>query len=900
MSRTSTKDSAESAYASGSRLSEAERLYRTGQARDLLDVSASAEHHNIKGIEGTRLAIVRAMAQFDVGDVTTSLQSLGALTLDESNEDAARFEACFALFLRTSDFATPDDLLPDLTTLRQLAAKRGQARSLASLHLAVARLEGLRGLFTDAFRHLQLSRRLATFENDDSFQCTLDLVEGSLECIGGNFQRSKLLGQRCQTRAKGSDFVKYLLASSTNLSVIALFQGKSDRCRKGLNEVIPAASELTYVKFGALDTLAQVELYDGNLDECQAVIKRCAEVLGADRVPARSWYDLAHQLTRCSYFEQLRDWQKILDIAEDTDPELARRQYRAVRTSMLCAKARALAQLGLHSQSQAVLATAIRTCPRSAVDPLIVLEGSKALCASLRGDGRTGTIHFDRALAGCRAVGHRYHERWVSALREEVGRTHQVALSVHRDLDTTDAALLLTDVATVIGAGHSIDLMAHRAALLLQNTSMRPRVEVHSEGNCEYQADPTATWETTQDGASCISLRGSDRRIDIRIARVESLEEMSLIKSLADVVQAGVHRAADTEHEGDDQNLWPSAVVSNDEDAVFRSPRMIELIKIATRLANTDLPVLINGETGTGKEIFARLIHDNSRHRKGPFVPFNCATVPRDLVESQLFGHRRGAFTGAHDSFPGLIRSAERGTLFLDEMGDLEVSVQPKLLRFLETGEIQPLGEVRPQRIGVRLVAATNANIQGLVREGKFRADLFYRIGGSILSLPPLRERKDEIPALASFFLARSSKECGRTRIRLADDFVAALLLYDWPGNIRELANEVRRAVALADDGDVLGARHLAPAIAQLWQARPDGPDSEPAIASVRVGLDQTLAQAVSQLEEQFIDHALRVTGGRVTEAAQLLGLSRKGLFLKRRRMGLVSESPEDTGAVEG
>jgi DNA-binding NtrC family response regulator len=892
MKRISTETSAGSA-----RLAEVEQLYRAGQAKDLLQVSANPEHRAIEGIEGTRLAIVRAMAQFDVGDVTASLESLGNLALDESNPNATRFEACFALFLRTSDFATPDELLPPLTTLRQLAAQSGQARSLASLHLAVARLEGLRGLFTDAFRHLQLSRRLASFETDDAFQCTLDLVEGSLECMGGNLERSKLLSHRCLTRANQSDFAKYRLASTTNLSVIALHQGKSDQCRKGLDQVIPAASELTYVKFGALDTLAQAELHDGKLIECSIVFERCAEVLAADRLPARSWYDLAHQLTRCSYFERLRDWRKILDIAEDTDSELARRQYRAVRTSMLCAKARAMAHLGLHTEAQDVLATAIRTCPRSAVDPLIVLEGSKALCASLAGDGRAGAIHFDRALAGCRAVGHRFHERWISSLREEVGRTHQVALSSQRNLDTTEAALFLTDVATVIGAGHSIDLMAHRAALLLQNTSLRSRVDVHSEGNCEYQADPTATWESTPDGASCIALRGSDRRIDIRIGRVESLEEMSLIKSLADVVQAGVYRAADTEHEGDDQNLWPRAVVSSDEDAVFRSPRMIELIKIATRLASTDLPVLISGETGTGKEIFARLIHDNSKHRKGPFVPFNCATVPRDLVESQLFGHRRGAFTGALDSFPGLIRSAERGTLFLDEMGDLEVSVQPKLLRFLETGEIQPLGELRPHRIGVRLVAATNANIQGLIRDGKFRADLFYRIGGSVLSLPALRERKDEIPALAAFFLARWSKECGRTRIRLADDFVAALLLYDWPGNIRELSNEIRRAVALANDGDVLGARHLAPAIAQLWQARPNGPEAEPAVAGVHVPLDQTLAQAVIQLEEQFIDHALKVTGGRVAEAARLLGLSRKGLFLKRRRRGLAAE---DIDAAEG
>ena len=879
---------------------EEERLFWDGKMREAELACSRRLAAKPSPDEAVKTMVVRGMAAFDSGRVSDAISFLReAVGVADSRSPGASFSTRLSLFSRESQFQAPDEAISLLSEVRQLANASGNPNSIGGLHLVVARLEALRGLCANARRHLGLGTRLLA-TSPASTQSAIHLLDAGLETYAGNFSRARKSAVLGLELAQANRFRTIHAGCLTNLGSVLLIGGQSERAKGLLRNAIDLCDELVVIRFSAVDALAQLALFDGDLSDCSGHLAGCEALVKLHRVPARSWYDLAHQLTRCSYYEQLRDWQKILDIAEDTDPELARRQYRAVRTSMLCAKARALAHLGLHSQSQSVLATAIRTCPRSAVDPLIVREASKALCASLRGDGRTGAIHFDRALAGCQAVGHRYHERWVSALREEVGRTHQVALSPHRDMDTTDAALLLTDVATVIGAGHSIDLMAHRAALLLQNTTMRSRVEVHSEGNCEYQADPTATWETTPDGASCISLRGSDRRIDIRIARVESLEEMSLIKSLADVVQAGVHRTADTEHEGDDQNLWPKAVVSSDEDAVFRSPRMIELIKIATRLANTDLSVLISGETGTGKEIFARLIHDNSKYRKGPFVPFNCATVPRDLVESQLFGHRRGAFTGAHESFPGLIRSAERGTLFLDEMGDLDVSVQPKLLRFLETGEIQPLGDLRPQHIGVRLVAATNANIHGLIREGKFRADLFYRIGGSIVNLPPLRERKDEIPALASFFLARSSKECGRTRIRLADDFVAALLLYDWPGNIRELSNEVRRAVALANDGDVLGARHLAPAIAQLWQARPDGPDASPAAASVHVALDQTLAQAVSQLEEQFIDHALRVTGGRVAEAAQLLGLSRKGLFLKRRRRGLAAESAEDVDPTDG
>jgi transcriptional regulator with PAS, ATPase and Fis domain len=262
--------------------------------------------------------------------------------------------------------------------------------------------------------------------------------------------------------------------------------------------------------------------------------------------------------------------------------------------------------------------------------------------------------------------------------------------------------------------------------------------------------------------------------------------------------------------------------------------------------------------------------------------------VPHDLAESQLFGHRRGAFTGATEAFSGLIRAAEHGTLFLDEIGDLSPAIQPKLLRFLESGEVHPIGDVRPQRVAVRIVAATNADVERLMAESRFRSDLFYRINSVRLALPPLRERKDEIPALASLFLARSLRECGRKAVRLGDDFVAALLLYDWPGNLRELANEIRRLVALAADGAILTSLDLAPQIAQAWNTRPVA-TSATAMPTVPVRLDQPLALAVRELEQKFIDHALQAAGGRVADAAQLLGLSRKGLFLKRRRRGMIA-----------
>jgi DNA-binding NtrC family response regulator len=597
---------------------------------------------------------------------------------------------------------------------------------------------------------------------------------------------------------------------------------------------------------------------------------------------------LDHQQTRCQYFAATEGWSELIAEVDEADAELARRQFKAIRTSLLCAKARALSRLGHHRQADATLATALRTCPRGAVDPLIAVEASQGLCLSLRGDAANGARHFDRALAACRAIGHRYHEAWIDRDRRDVTAALRETVAITRPaLATADSALLLGDVATVLGAGHSIELLGQRTTAILATAIAADRIVVRNDSGCAYRPEPAASWDAAADGTFRIRLRGSDRRVTISVRGVHTIDEIALMKSVADLVRAAVNRTADTQTEDEDQNLWPRAVVAQGDEPLFQSPRMIELLKVATRLAATPLPILITGETGTGKEILAGLIHEQSLVQRGPFVPFNCSAVPRELVESQLFGHRRGAFTGAIDASPGVIRAADRGTIFLDEIGDLDLAVQPKLLRFLESGEVQPVGDVKSVTVSVRIIAATNANVDDMVEQGRFRRDLFYRVGVSRVALPPLRERKDEIPAFSSLFLRRFSRETGRTGVRLGDDFIAALLLYDWPGNIRQLANEIRRVVAMAADGEVIGCGALSPEITRTWNARPRTVTTA-AAPSVSVRLDQPLAAAMQELEQHFIERALETSGGRVAEAAQLLGLSRKGLFLKRRRRGLV------------
>jgi DNA-binding NtrC family response regulator len=364
-----------------------------------------------------------------------------------------------------------------------------------------------------------------------------------------------------------------------------------------------------------------------------------------------------------------------------------------------------------------------------------------------------------------------------------------------------------------------------------------------------------------------------------------------LLNDLLYIGRAAAELESKRESERSRAALWPADPVELEEGALFIAEEMQALLTTARRIAATNVPVLITGETGTGKEILARTIHAYSSRAKAAFLPFNCSSTPRDMLDSQLFGHRRGAFTGALESAPGIVRAAAEGTLFLDEIGDMPLEVQPKLLRFLEAGEVHPIGEPKPIRVDVRVIAATNAPLDRLVSQGRFREDLFYRLNIVPLHLPPLRGRRVEIPALATHYLTRYAREFGKGDLRLAEETMEYLLLYRWPGNVRQLANEMRRMAALAETGAVLMPEHLAPEIAA---SRRTIPPSERMLDpnEVVVRLDQPMAAGLEHLERAMLQYALRKCEGRIEETAAMLGLSRKGLYLKRQRLGIEPPAP--------
>jgi hydrogenase-4 transcriptional activator len=307
------------------------------------------------------------------------------------------------------------------------------------------------------------------------------------------------------------------------------------------------------------------------------------------------------------------------------------------------------------------------------------------------------------------------------------------------------------------------------------------------------------------------------------------------------------------------------------------------------RLQGNDLTVLITGESGTGKELVARAIHAGSLRRAAVFLPYNCTTTTRELADSQLFGHRRGSFTGAVADQQGIVRAAAHGTLFLDEIGDLPLDVQPKLLRFLEQGEIMPVGDTRPIKVDIRVITATNADLEQRVGEGRFREDLYYRLSVLRIRVPPLRDRREEIPHLATYFLRDACERLARPDVDLSAGVLELFSQYPWPGNVRQLRNEVQRAVALTTAGGTVTPDMLSPELTRLQE---DGPLPSSAGARRR---QLSLAAAVDELERELIRDTLDRSAGNISEAARTLGVTRRGLYLKLRRLGLEQRVDVDT-----
>ena len=303
------------------------------------------------------------------------------------------------------------------------------------------------------------------------------------------------------------------------------------------------------------------------------------------------------------------------------------------------------------------------------------------------------------------------------------------------------------------------------------------------------------------------------------------------------------------------------------------SPKMRQMYALMQRAIESDITVLVRGESGTGKELVARSFHFSSSRKSAPFLAINCAALPETLIETELFGHERGAFTGAMRRQIGVFERAEGGTVFLDEVGAMQPALQTRLLRVLQERKIRRIGGTTTHSVNVRVIAVTNSNLEDAVRAGTFREDLFYRLAAFPIFIPPLRERREDIPALANHFLKKYTERSGKTINALSTAVLRILLQYDWPGNVRELENAIKRAVLL-ETSEVLQISSLPPELS-------------PMIASPRHPAAPTGVLPLVEVERQAIAHALEAAAHNVTDAARSLGIDRTTLYRKLKKYGL-------------
>jgi len=325
---------------------------------------------------------------------------------------------------------------------------------------------------------------------------------------------------------------------------------------------------------------------------------------------------------------------------------------------------------------------------------------------------------------------------------------------------------------------------------------------------------------------------------------------------------------------------------------VGSSPAFKAAFELLHRAADSSISVLLLGETGVGKEMFARWLHDNGPRAQQPFVAINCAAIPHDLIEAELFGVRKGAFTGALDSRPGRFERADGGTLFLDEVGDLSPSAQVKLLRALQSGEIERLGDVQPRKVNVRIVAATNVDLHAAIKKGQFRADLYYRLATYPVAIPPLRERKSDIPLLAAALIDKYQASYGKQRLELSGRALQALVAHRWPGNVRELENYIERAVLLAPSSGQIEVHHLfsgsvsAPALDEGVELDSTGSIGNPEQAEHSRLCDLLIGDGfdLERHERCLIERAVALSHGNLTHAARRLGITRRQLAYRLKQ----------------
>jgi len=820
----------------------------------------------------SRCASILAAQHCDDGDFDSGLGwSQRAVDLAERSGNLPQLSrAICALLERTYNRSIYSASLPLALSARRISIRCSEPHIAAATHLTFARLEARIGNFTAARRHFALTRELLSPGANLWLSTSVDLDESSLLSLVGDMRGALKIGARAIETAEQSGWVKGIVAAAANCAFFCVSLGELGEAERHLHRAVEQPFKSPSYKLALDETQARLAFASGNYELAERLITAHDDVVDA----VQPWYELSAQETLVRVLLAQRRWDeayersnKALALAEKAGAEPFLSSLRIVRAEALVGMGKSLEQLDLplgintSDASPSLTRSFLETLGKALLAGGSVTAGVKYIQRSSR---MTESPHMLHMLSNLNVDPNDPLSipdlDAAVALIELGGHPHILAREALASIEAAGCARTTAAIATGAGGDRAIEVHGWTEREALAAARKSHQYEVVPLG--EHRDEP---WQLV---------------IDPRPELEHRCTLIAIRKLIATALTLERYRRDEQQRTA----LWPAEALDGEPESVWASEQMSEVLSVARRIAPTSLSVLVTGETGTGKEMLARAIHRASDRADKPMLPFNCTAVPRDMVESQLFGYRKGAFTGADGSFQGVIRSASGGTLFLDEIAEVPLDVQPKLLRFLETHEIHPLGEPQPIKVDVRVVAATNAKLEQLVSEGRFRKDLFYRLNVVRLRLPPLRERREEIPPLVDHYLRKYGEELKKGRLTLSDETLEYLLLYSWPGNLRQLANEVRRMLAMAERDSTLTPAQLSSEIQASRRTIPVMPTVDP---EVRVRIDQPLPAAVQLLEQTMVKSALDRTHGRVEEAAKMLGISRKGLFLKRRRWGI-------------
>jgi DNA-binding NtrC family response regulator/tetratricopeptide (TPR) repeat protein len=755
--------------------------------------------------------------------------------------------------------------LPELPHVRRYAYLAGNSRCIADFHSLVAEVHMRQGRLALASKHLDIAESLTSDATDLIMKAQLFRLRGCVSVLASEPQSGLKAIRNAVSLLQQSGNRYTLRAALSTLAETHLLLREFDQAAQTLNETLALSGSRTS-NLITLATMMEVAL---ERDDMRGANRHEDSIRALGDFPADDYGWLWYVTSRAKSLLRNQEFAEAIEL-------LKQHWEQAVRTSdhrlisrfrlIQCeAQIRAVPELGASELAATV----------DAIRPL-TLENSTQV-------NRLASLIPSNSSAGFAQRAKRIRSIALSST------SRHYPLSPSFDSADTPSNLLHTAAALFSTPLHA-ELLAHETAALLHASGATDDLVIAATDQ------PNAAGQPRHRRSDHVEIAIRDQTGPRYIVSARPRPDPDAWLSLM-AVQALVHSAvALSESRLRDRlepALWPDTLLDAHGGMIVAAASMNELLNVTRRVATSNVTVLFSGETGTGKELLARALHEASPRRDKPFIPFNCTAVPREMLDSQLFGYRRGAFTGALEAFQGIVRAAAGGTLFLDEIGEMPLDVQPKLLRFLESGEIHPLGEPRPSAVDVRVVAATNANLDQLVAHGRFREDLFYRLNVVRLQVPPLRERREEIPLLAQHFIDTFSHGSQKGNIRLAEETMEYLVLYKWPGNVRQLANELRRMVALAESDAVLMPEHLSGEIAASRRTIPAS-QRDLAPTEVVVRMDQPLSAGMEHLERAMIQYAMTIAEGRQEDAAQLLGLSRKGLYLKRARLKMAKAATRD------